>query len=157
MNCWGLFVVQRGTTGLNIQTAFIHYWTSINITLHLSITEQCMVQPVISKISLCPMKSLFLLISSIFSFYFFVKFWNKAGLNKAGMDLMLLQGEMRPEWKRPVSGARVVRWPTLTFQKHILPYKVYGLDLQTSQLPLPYPHHETADQPWPLGLQIWMF
>ena len=46
------------------------------------------------------MKSLFLLISITFSFYFFVKFWNKTGLNKAGIDLMLLQGEMRPEWKR---------------------------------------------------------
>ena len=46
------------------------------------------------------MKSLFLLISSTFSFYFFVKFWNIVGLNKAVMDLVLLQGELRPEWKR---------------------------------------------------------
>ena len=33
-------------------------------------------------------------------FLLFVKIRNKAGLNKAGMDLMLLQGELRPEWKR---------------------------------------------------------
>ena len=38
------------------------------------------------------------------------------------------------------SGARVVRWPTLTFQNlpkaHGLPNMVFGLDLQTRQLPL---------------------
>ena len=40
------------------------------------------------------------------------------------------------------SGVRVVRWPTLTFWKlpkvHGLPNMVFGLDLQTRQLPSPW-------------------
>ena len=68
------------------------------------------------------MKSLFLLISSTFSIYFFVKFWEIIGLNKAGMELMLLQGKLRPKWKRQGlepgwSGDQP--WPSRIFQKHM--------------------------------------
>ena len=51
------------------------------------------------------------------------------------MDLMLLQGEMRPEWKRQClsQGGQVTNFDLP--EAHVLPYKVYGLDLQTSQLP----------------------
>ena len=65
------------------------------------------------------MKSLFLLISSTFSFYFFVKFWNKAGLNKAGMDFDVTSRRVETRMEETVSGARVVRWSTLTFRNHM--------------------------------------
>ena len=55
------------------------------------------------------------------------------------MDLMLLQGELRPEWKRQCleQGGQMIN---LDLQKaHGLPNMVYGLDLQTSQLPYHIP------------------
>ena len=71
------------------------------------------------------MKSLFLLISSTFSFYFLYKFWNKAGLNKAGMDFDVASRRDETRMEETMSGARVVRWPTLTFQKHMSYYIRY--------------------------------
>ena len=93
----------------DIYTAFIHIETSINITLHL-ITVQHMVRQVfISRNSLCPMKSLFLLISSTFSFYFFVKIlkYNKPELSWCEFDVASRRVEIR--MNETVPGDRVVR------------------------------------------------
>ena len=65
------------------------------------------------------MKSLFLLIFSTLSFYFLYKFWNKTGLNKAGMDFDVASRRAETRMEETVSGARVIRWSTLTFRKHM--------------------------------------
>ena len=88
------------------------------------------------------MKSLFLLISSTFSFYFFVKFWNKACLNKAGMDFDVASRRDETRMEETVSGARVVRWPTLTFQKH-MSYHIRYMALTFRQVNCP-----TTCSPW---------
>ena len=85
------------------------------------------------------MKSLFLLISSKFFFYFSIKFWNIQDLNKAGMKADVASRRVETKMEERKSGVRVVRWPTLTFWKlpkaHSLPNMVFGLDLQTRLLP----------------------
>ena len=100
----------------DIYTAFIHIEISINITLHLITVQHMLRQPFISRNSLCPMKSLFLLISSTFSFYCFVKNlkYNRSELGWCGFDVASWRVEIRMDGT--VSGDRVVRWPTLTLK-----------------------------------------
>ena len=147
---WGVSMDQRGTTDLTINTAFIHTKTSITAY----ITSQCMVgQPFISRYSLWRE----LTTISFININYIIKFWNITGLNKPGADLLLLHGELRSEWMKQClepgwSGDH--SWPS---KAHGFPYKVYGLDLQTSQLPCHILHCKTADKPWSLGVQIWKF
>ena len=57
---------------------------------------------------LCPMKSLFLLISSPFCYTFF-KFGNIKGLNKAGMKADVASRRVEARMKERDPGVRVVR------------------------------------------------
>ena len=65
------------------------------------------------------MKSLFLLISSTFSFYFFCKILKYNRSEQGWHEDDVASRRVETKMEETVSGARVVRWPTLTLQKHM--------------------------------------
>ena len=70
---------------------------------------------------------------------------------------MLLHQIFRSEWMRQFikqGWSDGQPWPS---NIHFIPYMVYGLDLQTSQLLCPNHLLKSAVQPWPSDVQIWKF
>ena len=70
---------------------------------------------------------------------------------------MLLHQIFRSEWIRQLikqGWSDDQPWPS---NIHFIPYMIYGLDLQTSQLLCSSPFLKSAVQPWPSDVQIWKF
>ena len=89
-----------------------------------------------------------------FSIYFWNKFYRIYIAKLSSTDLVwLLQVPDQNERLRLIKQgwSDDQPWPSKT---HALPYMVYGLDLQTSQLLCPSPVLNSADWPWPSDVQI---
>ena len=127
----------------NIQTTFIHYRASQYISASQLTAWYIMVHHSTShhlqSISVPNEVTVPLDFQHIFPSLFQLNVWNIQGLNKTGVKADVASRRVETKMEERKSGVRVVRWPTLTFWRlpkaHGLPNMVFGLDLQTRQLP----------------------